>query len=101
VSIIRDLAVTVPSLLVIPVGLAIVKRFAEQTDSTTTPKPLIPVPVTPAPVVKPTTYAKPAKPITPFITVQQRAEQAAFQRKQEAMTRAELLRIGPSGYRSL
>ena len=99
-SIIRDLAVTVPSLLVIPVGLAIVKRFAEQTGSTTTPKPLIPTPVTPAPVVKPVVATR-AEPITPFITVQQRAEQAAFQRKQEAMTRAELLRIGPSGYRSL
>ena len=99
-SVIRDLAVTLPSLLVIPVGLAIVKRFAEQTDSTTAPKPLIPTSVTPAPVVKPVVATR-AKPITPFITVQQRAEQAAFQRKQEAMTRAELLRIGPSGYRSL
>ena len=99
-SIIRDLTATVPSLLIIPVGLAIVKRFAEQTNSTTTPKPLIPAPVTPAPVVKPVVATR-AEPITPFITVQQRAKQAAFQRKQEAMTRAELLRIGPSGYRSL
>ena len=63
---------------------------------TTAPKPLIPAPVITKPVV-----ATRAEPITPFITVQQRAEQAAFQRKQEAMTRAELLRIGPSGYRSL
>ena len=105
-SIIRDLAVTVPSLLVIPVGLAIVKRFAEQTDNTTAPKPLI-GPPTPTGLgnddiyKKPTTYATRAEPIIPFITVQQRAEQAAFQRKQEAMTREELLQIGPSGYRSL
>ena len=61
-SIIRDLTATIPSLLVIPVGLAIVKRFAEQTNSTTTPTtapigPLIPItkptPVVTTPLIKP------------------------------------------------
>ena len=90
----------IPSIIGGLIALAAVNRLLDRND-TTTPKPLIPTPVTPAPVVKPTTYATPAEPIIPFITVQQRAEQAAFQRKQEAMTREELLRIGPSGYRSL
>ena len=85
----------IPSIIGGLVALAAVNKLLDRND-TTTPKPLIPAPVITKPVV-----ATRAKPITPFITVQQRAEQAAFQRKQEAMTRAELLRIGPSGYRSL
>ena len=89
----------IPSIIGGLVALAAVNKLLDRND-TTTPKPLIPAPVTPAPVVKPVVATR-AEPITPFITVQQRAEQAAFQRKQEAMTRAELLRIGPSGYRSL
>jgi len=44
-----------------------------------------------APVTKPTTYAKPAKPITPFKTVQERAEEAAFIARQQKMTREQLL----------
>ncbi len=104
-SFIRDLTATLPSLLVIPVGLAVVKRFAEQTGNTVTakdtkPAPLIPTPVTPAPVtpapliptaVEPKTYAKPAKPITPFKTLQERAEEAAFIARQAKMTREQLL----------
>ena len=82
------------------IALLIIKRLTDvevpAKPSTIAPKPLIPAPVITKPVV-----ATRAEPITPFITVQQRAEQAAFQRKQEAMTRAELLRIGPSGYRRL
>ena len=89
----------IPSIIGGLVALAAVNKLLDRND-TTTPKPLILAPVTPAPVVKPVVATR-AEPITPFITVQQRAEQAAFQRKQEAMTRAELLRIGPSGYRSL
>ena len=44
-SFIRDLSATLPSLLVIPVGLAIVIRFAEQTSKDTptpAPAPVIP-----------------------------------------------------------
>ena len=69
-SIIRDLTATIPSLLVIPVGLAIVKRFAEQTNSTTTPTttpigPLIPItkptPVVTTPLIKPMTQITPTQ----------------------------------------
>ena len=90
----------IPSIIGGLVALAAVNRLLDTKTPTTAPKPLIPKPMAPAPVVKPVVATR-AEPITPFITVQQRAEQAAFQRKQEAMTRAELLRIGPSGYRSL
>ena len=90
----------IPSIIGGVIALATINRLLNFQDDKTmpgqAPKPLIPAPVITKPVV-----ATRAKPITPFITVQQRAEQAAFQRKQEAMTRAELLRIGPSGYRSL
>jgi hypothetical protein len=94
----------IPNIIGGLIALAAVNRLLDTKPTgvtpTTTPKPLIPKPMAPAPVVKPVVATR-AEPITPFITVQQRAEQAAFQRKQEAMTRAELLRIGPSGYRSL
>ena len=93
----------IPSIIGGLVALAAVNRLLDRADVSApaqAPKPLIPKPMAPAPVVKPVVATR-AEPITPFITVQQRAEQAAFQRKQEAMTRAELLRIGPSGYRSL
>jgi hypothetical protein len=89
----------IPSIIGGLVALAAIKRLTDTKPTVVTP--LIPKQIAPAPVVKPTTYATRAEPITPFITVQQRADQAAFQRKQQAMTRAELLRIGPSGYRSL
>ena len=93
----------IPSIIGGLVALAAVNRLLDRADVSApaqAPKPLIPKPMAPAPVVKPVVATR-AEPITPFITVQQRAEQAAFQRKQEATTRAELLRIGPSGYRSL
>lgn len=81
----------IPSIIGGLIALAAVNRLLDRNDTTQAPKPLIPTPVTPAPVVKPRTYATRAEPITPFITVQQRAEQAAFQRRQEAMTREQLL----------
>jgi hypothetical protein len=90
----------IPSIIGGLVALAAVNRLLDTKTPTAAPKPLIPKPMAPAPVVKPVVATR-AEPITPFITVQQRAEQAAFQRKQQAMTREELLRIGPSGYRSL
>ena len=80
------------------IAFVAIKRLTDTKPTVVTP--LIPKQIAPAPIVKPVVATR-AEPITPFITVQQRAEQAAFQRKQEAMTRAELLRIGPSGYRSL
>ena len=88
----------IPSIIGGLIALAAVKRLTDTKPTVVTP--LVPKQIAPAPVVKPVVATR-AEPITPFITVQQRAEQAAFQRKQEAMTRAELLRIGPSGYRSL
>ena len=80
------------------IAFVAIKRLTDTKPTVVTP--LIPKQIAPAPIVKPVVATR-AEPITPFITVQQRADQAAFQRKQEAMTRAELLRIGPSGYRSL
>ena len=88
----------IPSIIGGLIALAAVKRLTDTKPTVVTP--LVPKQIAPAPVVKPVVATR-AEPITPFITVQQRAEQAAFQRKQEAMTRAELLRIVPSGYRSL
>jgi hypothetical protein len=89
------LSTTLPSLLVIPVGLAIVKRLAESVEDKTTPEPLVPpAPVTPDPPIVPiipTGPATPAKPVTPFITVKQRAEQAAFIARQAKLTREQLL----------
>ena len=77
------------------IGLALVKRYADTIVDDKNPKPLIP---TPPPEPKQTFVniidVKPeikAEPITPFITVRQRADQAAFQRRQEAMTREQLL----------
>ena len=76
-------------------GLALVKRYADTIVDDKDPKPLIP---TPPPEPEQTFVniidVKPeikAEPITPFITVRQRADQAAFQRRQEAMTREQLL----------
>ena len=88
----------IPSIIGGLVALAAVNKLLDTKPTVVTP--LIPKQIALAPVVKPVVATR-AEPITPFITVQQRADQAAFQRKQEAMTRAELLRIGPSGYRSL
>ena len=94
----------IPSIIGGLVALAAVNRLLDTktlgVTPTAAPKPLIPKPMAPAPVVKPVVATR-AEPITPFITVQQRAEQAAFQRKQQAMTREQLIRKGPSGYLSL
>jgi hypothetical protein len=89
----------IPNIIGGLVALAAVNRLLDRNDApvqVAAPKPLIPAPVITKPVV-----ATRAEPITPFITVQQRAEQAAFQRKQQAMTREQLIRKGPSGYLSL
>ena len=93
----------IPSIIGGLVALAAVNRLLDRADVSApaqAPKPLIPKPMAPAPVVKPVVATR-AEPITPFITIQQRAEQAAFQRKQQAMTREQLIRKGPSGYLSL
>jgi len=76
------------------VALAAVSRLTDLNAVVTKPAPLIPTAITKpavAPVTKPTTYAKPAKPITPFKTVQERAEEAAFIARQQKMTREQLL----------
>ena len=70
------------------IALAAVKRLTDTKPTVVTP--LVPKQIAPAPVVKPVVATR-AEPITPFITVQQRADQAAFQRRQEAMTRKQLL----------
>jgi len=59
-----------PSLLVIPVGLVIVKRFAESVEDKTTLVPLIP----PSPVT-------PVTPIVPVIPTFTPQEQQAFTRE--------------------
>lgn len=79
----------IPSIIGGLIALAAVKRLTDTKPTVVTP--LIPKQIALVPVVKPRTYATRAEPITPFITVKQRAEQAAFQRRQEAMTREQLL----------
>ena len=78
----------IPSIIGGLIALAAVKRLTDTKPTVVTP--LVPKQIAPAPVVKPVVATR-AEPITPFITVQQRAEQAAFQRRQEAMTRKQLL----------
>ena len=78
----------IPSIIGGLIALAAVKRLTDTKPTVVTP--LIPKQITPAPVVKPVVATR-AEPITPFITVRQRADQAAFQRRQEAMTRKQLL----------
>ena len=78
----------IPSIIGGLIALAAVKRLTDTKPTVVTP--LVPKQIAPAPVVKPVVATR-AEPITPFITVQQRADQAAFQRRQEAMTRKQLL----------
>ena len=77
------------------IALAAVSKLTKDNGVTTVkPAPIIPIAITKptvAPVTKPTTYAKPAKPITPFKTVGERAEEAAFIARQQKMTREQLL----------
>ena len=85
-----------PSIIGGLVALAAVNKLLDTKPTAVTPTlaPLIPTAITKpavAPVTKPTTYAKPAKPITPFKTVQERAEEAAFIARQQKMTREQLL----------
>jgi hypothetical protein len=82
-------------LLVVPLGLAIVKAAVDKVEDEKNTKPLIP---TPQPTPKQTFVnildVKPdirPEGITPFITVKQRAEQAAFQKRQAKQTREQLL----------
>ena len=78
----------IPSIIGGLIALATVKRLTDTKPTVVTP--LVPKQIAPAPVVKPVVATR-AEPITPFITVRQRADQAAFQRRQEAMTRKQLL----------
>ena len=83
-------------MLAIPVGFAIVKSITKAVEDKTTPEPLVtPAPVTPDPPIVPLIptgpTAKPSEPITPFITLKQRAEQAAFIARQAKQTREQLL----------
>jgi len=78
----------IPSIIGGLIALAAVKRLTDTKPTVVTP--LVPKQIAPAPVVKPVVATR-AEPITPFITVRQRADQAAFQRRQEAMTRKQLL----------
>lgn len=82
-------------LLAIPVGFAIVRSITKGIEDKITPESLVtPTPVTPDPPIVPiipTGPATPAKPVTPFITVKQRAEQAAFIARQAKLTREQLL----------
>lgn len=76
------------------IALAAVSRLTDRNAAVAKPAPLIPTTIVKpvvTPVTKPTTYAKPAKPITPFKTVQERAEEAAFIARQQKMTREQLL----------
>ena len=82
-------------MLVVPLGLAIVKAAVDKVEDEKNTKPLIP---TPQPTPKQTFVnildVKPdirPEGITPFITVKQRAEQAAFQKRQAKQTREQLL----------
>ena len=73
---------------------AVSKLTKDNVLPSTAPASLIPTTIVKpvvTPVTKPTTYAKPAKPITPFKTVQERAEEAAFIARQQKMTREQLL----------
>lgn len=84
----------IPSIIGGLIALAAVKRLTDTKPTVVTP--LVPKQIAPAPKqtfvnildVRPDIRPKG---ITPFITVKQRAEQAAFQRRQEAMTREQLL----------
>ena len=78
----------IPSIIGGLIALATVKRLTDTKPTVVTP--LVPKQIAPAPVVKPVVATR-AEPITPFITVRQRADQAAFQRRQETMTRKQLL----------
>ena len=78
----------IPSIIGGLIALAAVKRLTDTKPTIVTP--LVPKQIAPAPVVKPVVATR-AEPITPFITVRQRADQAAFQRRQETMTRKQLL----------
>ena len=87
------------------IALAAVSRLTKDNALPSTAlAPLIPTAITKptvAPVTRPMSRATRAEPITPFKTVQQRAEEAAFIARQQKMTREELIGKGPSGYLSL
>lgn len=78
------------------IALAAVSRLTKDNALPgTTPAPIIPPitldPYMDKPTTKPTTYATRAEPKTPFKTVQERAEEAAFIARQQKMTREQLL----------
>jgi hypothetical protein len=77
------------------IGLALVKRYADTIVDDKDPKPLIPA-APPEPeqkfvnIIDVRPEIRPEG-ITPFITVKQRAEQAAFIARQQKLTREQLL----------
>ena len=75
------------------IALAAVSKLTKDNSVTTvTPAPIIPTAIGNDDIYKkPTTYATRAEPITPFKTVQERAEEAAFIARQQKMTREQLL----------
>lgn len=76
------------------IALAAVSKLTDRNAAVAKPAPLIPTAITKptvTPVTKPTTYATRAEPITPFKTVGERAEEAAFIARQAKMTREQLL----------
>ena len=83
------------ALLSIPIGFALVRSITKDVVDEKNSKPLIP---SPQPTPKQTFVnildVRPdirPEGITPFITVKQRAEQAAFQKRQAKQTREQLL----------
>lgn len=86
------------------IALAAISKLTDRNAAVAKPTPLIPTAITKptvTPVTRPMPRATRAEPITPFKTVQQRAEEAAFIARQQKMTREELIGKGPSGYLSL
>ncbi len=75
------------------VALAAISRLTDLNAlPSTAPAPIIPTAIGNDDIYKkPTTYATRAKPITPFKTVQERAEEAAFIARQQKQTREQLL----------
>ena len=86
------------------IALAAVSKLTDRNAVVAKPAPLIPTAITKptvTPVTRPMPRATRAEPITPFKTVQERAEEAAFIARQQKMTREQLIGKGPSGYLSL
>jgi hypothetical protein len=82
------------TLLAIPVGLAITKAIVDRIQDEPSTKDVVPAakPTTGKVVdLVPTPKATRAEPITPFKTLKERAEEAAFIARQQKLTREQLL----------